>query len=163
MRTPWVCLRLAERGRKEQGRGGRTFERECALHPHTNSGEARQGRVSRATWWPEWGGGAAPAFGGSMAATGGEVRGQGCGKGRAGVTSLGSAAGPAARQPAAGRAGCRRSRPPWPAAHCGIPLGARSQVPSAPRPAGGPLLKAFAADSTPNFPGGRALAAAGGG
>lgn len=57
VRTPWVCLRLAERGRKEQGRGGSTFERECALHPHTNSGEARQGRVSRATWWPEWGGG----------------------------------------------------------------------------------------------------------
>lgn len=84
-------------------------------------------------------------------------------RGSGGVTSLGSAAGPAARRPEAGRAGSRRSRPPWPATHCGIPPGARSQVPSAPRPAGGRLLKAIGADSTPNFPGGRALAATGGG
>jgi hypothetical protein len=92
------------------------------------------------------------------------VRVPGRGEGRAGdVTSLASAAGPSARWPEAGRAGCRRSRPPWPAAHCSIPPGARSQVQSAPRPAGGRFLKAIRADSTPNFPRGRALAAAGGG
>lgn len=90
--------------------------------------------------------------------------GTGLGEGRTGVvTSLGSVAGLAARRPEAGRAGCRRSRPPWPAAHCDIPPGARSQVQSAPRPAGGRLLKAIGADSTPNFPRGLALAAAGGG